>query len=90
MNKTFKKFVDWRNWVRGLAAAVIGGGANAVTLMVVDPLKFNFADGLVSLWKVTLVSALLNAAFYLKQSPIPPREHVVDDTDSPPAPPMQP
>jgi hypothetical protein len=69
-----RKFTDWRTWVRGLAAAIIGGGANAVTLMVVDPQQFNFDAGMPSLWKVTLVSALLNAAFYLKQSPIPSRE----------------
>lgn len=68
-----KKITDWRTWLRGLAAAAIGGAANAVTLLVVDPTSFNFDSGFDRLWKVSAVSAILNAAFYLKQSPIPTR-----------------
>jgi len=66
------KIKDWRTWVQGLLAAVIGGGANAITLLIVDPAGFNFDAGIDRLWKVALVSAILSAAFYLKQSPIPP------------------
>jgi len=73
-----KKLANWRNWLRGLLAAAIGGAANATTLMVVDPLQFNFNTGMSALWKVSLVSAVLNAAFYLKQSPIPPSEEEDD------------
>ena len=83
------KLTDWRTWLRGLAAAVIGGAANAVTLMVVDPTQFNFDSGLPALWKVAAVSAILNAAFYLKQSPIPPRgpdESMQPDAGEPQAP----
>ena len=72
------KFTDWRTWLRGLAAAAIGGAANAVALLVVDPTEFNFDAGFDRLWKVSLISAILNAAFYLKQSPVPPRIELPD------------
>jgi hypothetical protein len=68
-----KKITDWRTWLRGLGAAVIGGASNAITLLIVDPTEFNLDDGLGRVWKVAAVSAILSAAFYLKQSPIPPR-----------------
>lgn len=64
--------IDWRTWLRGLGAAVIGGAANAITLLIVDPVEFNFEAGLGRVWKVAITSAVLSAAFYLKQSPIPP------------------
>lgn len=84
-----RKFTDWRTWVRGLAAAVIGGAANAVSMMVVDPQQFNFDEGMPALWKVALVSAIVNAAFYLKQSPIPPREVDSESGGLQPEPPRQ-
>lgn len=63
---------SWRLWVKGLLAAFIGGAANAVTVVVIDPVAFNFADQ----WKKTagaaLVSGTVAAALYLKQSPVPP------------------
>jgi len=37
---------DYRLWIRGLVAAAIGGGANAVTAMIVDPYTFNIATGM--------------------------------------------
>lgn len=58
------------NWLKGLIAAVVGGVANTITVMVVDPSAFNLND-LPKLGKVAIVSAILSAAFYLKQSPIP-------------------
>lgn len=58
------------NWLKGLIAAVVGGVANTITVMVVDPAAFNL-DDLPKLGKVAIVSAILSAAFYLKQSPIP-------------------
>jgi hypothetical protein len=60
-----------RLWVRGLVAAVIGGAANAVTTVVVAPEMFNFREGLGKLGAVTAASALVSAAMYLKQSPVP-------------------
>lgn len=72
------KITDWRTWLRGLGAAVIGGASNAITLLIVDPTEFNFDGGFGRVWKVAAVSAILSAAFYLKQSPIPPR---IDTTE---------
>lgn len=60
-------------WAKGLAAAVIGGAANAVALVVVAPDKFSFGD-LPTLAKVVCAGALISVASYLKQSPLPPDE----------------
>jgi len=58
-------------WLKGLAAATIGGAANAVVLLIADPQAFNFTDGLQRLITVTVVSGIVSAAAYLKQSPLP-------------------
>jgi len=58
-------------WVKGLLAAGISGAASAVTAMVVDPMAFNFEEGMTKLVKLALVSALVGIALYLKASPIP-------------------
>lgn len=60
-----------RVWLEGLVAALIGGAANAVTVIVVDPLNFNLGEGLPKLLQVVAVGALVAAAAFLKQSPIP-------------------
>ena len=69
-----KQLFDWRLWMRGLVGAVIGGGANAVTVMIVEPTKFNLDTGLQPLVQFTLVSMLVSGALYIKQSPIPANE----------------
>lgn len=61
-------------WIEGLLAALIGGAANAVTVIVVDPLAFNLGEGLPKLLQVVAVGAIVAAAAYLKQSPIPKTE----------------
>jgi hypothetical protein len=58
-------------WVKGLIAAVIGGVANSVTLMIADPLTFNLGEGINKLLTVATTSAIIAAAAYLKKSPIP-------------------
>lgn len=63
--------MNTRVWIEGLVAAFIGGAANAVTVIVVDPLNFNLGEGLPKLLQVVAVGALVAAAAYLKQSPIP-------------------
>lgn len=63
-----------RIWIEGLVAALIGGGANAITVIVVDPLAFNLGEGLPKLLQVVAVGAIVAAAAYLKQSPIPKAE----------------
>lgn len=68
------KLTDWRTWLRGLIGASIGGSANAITLLVVDPMKFNLADGWKNLLSAVVISGVVSAALYLKQSPVPPEE----------------
>ena len=63
--------MDLKVWLKGLISAVIGGAANAVTVMVVDPQNFNLSEGLGKLGTVAAVSAIVAAAMYLKSSPIP-------------------
>ena len=63
--------MDWQLWLKGLIAAAIGGAANAVVAMIVDPAAFNFAEGGTKLLTFAGVSALISAALYLKQSPLP-------------------
>lgn len=63
--------MNWQAWIKGLIAAIIGGAANAVTIMIVDPANFNFQDGGRKLATFAAVSALVSGALYLKQSPFP-------------------
>ena len=63
----------WKAWLHGFVAAVISAAASGVTLVIVDPGSFNFThDGLSHLAAVCGVQALIAAAAYLKQSPLPP------------------
>jgi len=61
----------WQTWLKGLISAVIGGAANSVTVMIVEPTAFNLQEGIGKLGTVCLVSAIVAAALYLKQSPLP-------------------
>jgi len=63
--------MNWTKWLKGLISAVIGGAANSITVMIVDPIAFNLNEGASKLGVVALVSAILAAAMYLKQSPLP-------------------
>lgn len=58
-------------WVKGLIAAIIGGVSNTIVLMIADPLNFNLGEGIDKLVTVAATSAIVAAAMYLKQSPIP-------------------
>ena len=62
---------DWKVWLSGLIAATITGGANAISVMIVDPVAFNLQDEMGKVLTVALVSAIIGAAAYLKQSPLP-------------------
>lgn len=72
--------MDWKNWLHGLVAAFIGGGASAVSAgfsaTLVDPKDFNLSSGLahmsVLMGTTFAVSGVLSAMAYLKQSPLPP------------------
>lgn len=63
--------MNWRLWLSGAIAALIGGAASSVSVMIVDPLDFNFDTGLKKLGAVALVSGVVNLASYLKQHPVP-------------------
>ena len=63
---------NWKSWLKGLLAALIGGASNAVTAMWADPTVFNMTSaGLVALGKLAAAGAILSAFMYLKQSPVP-------------------
>lgn len=63
-----------RTWIEGILAAAIGGGANALTVIIVDPIAFNLGEGLSKLLQVAAVGGLVAVAAFLKQSPIPAKE----------------
>lgn len=58
-------------WIEGLLAAAIGGGANAITVNLIDPVNFSLAAHAGKLASVAVVGAVLSVAAYLKKSPIP-------------------
>jgi hypothetical protein len=61
-----------KKWIKSVAAAVIGGAANSITVVIVDPIKFNlFQGGAREVGTVALVGAVLSLAMYLKQHPVP-------------------
>ena len=62
----------WRTWLHGLLGAFIQSGATAVSVMVIDPQKFNLNEGLANIGKLVLVSGIIGAALYLKSAPVPP------------------
>ena len=65
------KITNWRMWLRGLIGALIGGAANGITAMVLDPNTFNFSTGLLALGKFAFVSGIISAALWLKTHPVP-------------------
>jgi hypothetical protein len=66
--------MDWRHWVKGLISAIISGGANAVTVVLVAPETFNIHEGLPKLGAVIVAGSIIGCAMYLKQSPLPGEE----------------
>ena len=69
--------IDWTDWIRGLLAGAISGGANSVYAgfgsILVDSKDFNIYSGkLYGLMGVTFgLSALMAAMNYLRVKPIP-------------------
>ena len=58
-------------WVHGLIGAAIGGAANSLSAAVIAPETFNLGKGLAQLGQLTACSAIISAALYLKQMPLP-------------------
>ncbi|HLI35503.1 MAG TPA: hypothetical protein VKW70_10690 [Terriglobia bacterium] len=65
--------MNWRIWLKGLFAAIVSSAANSISVLIADPHHFNpsVAGGFKNLGVVALVSAIVGAALYLKQSPVP-------------------
>lgn len=69
--------LNWFGWLYGLLAGFIGGGAGAiaagVAVTIIDPQ--NLGPTTSKFWTLILVvflsNGVLNAAAYLKQSPLP-------------------
>lgn len=61
----------FRQWLHGLVGTVIGGAANSVSVVIIDPNNFNLTTGWKKLASFAAVSALISAALFLKQSPLP-------------------
>lgn len=66
-----RKILDWQSWLYGLVAGAIGGGATAIVSIaggqVIGAADFTPRQ----LLTIAGVSAIVNAALYLKQSPLP-------------------
>lgn len=63
----------WKNWFNGLIGGAIGSAANSITVLIIDPAKFNPANdgGWTHLAIAVTVSFVVGAALYLKQHPTP-------------------
>lgn len=70
---------DWRVWLHGLVAATITGAASGIGAVVGS---LAIGTGLKHALEIALASAVLSgivgAAAYLKQSPVPPEWDGVD------------
>jgi hypothetical protein len=60
--------------MHSLIAAIVAGGANGITVMIVSPTEFNLHAGIGKLGQVIFVSSLIGLAAFLKQSPLPPED----------------
>lgn len=78
----FAKFMGYEriqivDWIYGLLAAIIGGGANAVvggaTINMIDPHHFNAQtyDFYKLVFAMFLANACISMFMYLKQKPLP-------------------
>jgi glycerol-3-phosphate acyltransferase PlsY len=70
--------LDWENWMYGVFAGFIGGGATAVTsgvtLNMVDPKDFNVYTSkfYVMVAAIFAANGLMSMFMFLKQNPLPP------------------
>lgn len=71
-------------WLKGLIAAIVSATANAVVLTISDPQHFNPGRaGWHDLGTVLIVSGIVGAALYLKQSPVPTYQNPANGPLSP-------
>ena len=60
----------WSVWLKGLISALVSGGATGVSATLVVPTDVQAVHPML-IWKIAGVGALVGAANYLKQSPLP-------------------
>lgn len=60
----------WSVWLRGLVSALVSGGATGIGASLVVPTDVQEVHPIL-IWKIAGVGALVGAANYLKQSPLP-------------------
>jgi uncharacterized membrane protein HdeD (DUF308 family) len=71
--------LDFSEWLRGLVAAFISGGASAVTggftVSALDPRDYNLQEGmprlLLLMGAMFLVNGILSMMLFLRQKPVP-------------------
>lgn len=63
-----------RVYLQGAFGAAINGAANSIVVMIADPATFNIYQGWKNLCTVTLVSAIVGFALYVKTHPLPDPE----------------
>lgn len=68
--------MKWKKWLRGLFSAAIGGAANSVVVVLVDPMTFNLQEGIVKLGWVALAGVIIAVAMFLQRSPIPENKNL--------------
>ena len=78
MTNTFAGRLDWSDWVRGLFAGFIGGGAGAfsggLSTAIVDPDHYNLAHPqkiLTVIGSTFLINGVISMMAYLHQNPVP-------------------
>lgn len=59
------------NWFKTLFATFIQGAVTSITVIIVDPIAFNFADQWKKTLMVAVISGIIGACLYLKKSPLP-------------------
>lgn len=65
--------MKWRMWFLGMLHAVVGGAANSVAAVYVDPASFNFTNwqGIKNVLTLAAAGGSIGFWFYLKKSPLP-------------------
>lgn len=76
--------LDWDTWLYGIGTGFIGGGSGAVVAglasMLLSPQTFNITTWAGALRALSMmavcfiVNGFISMFFYLKQSPLPPKE----------------
>jgi hypothetical protein len=65
--------LNWKKWLYAMVATVIGGAANSIVAMIVDPKAFNLQD-LPKLGQFAIGAAIISFVLYLQKAPVPPLE----------------